>query len=82
MTLEQLRRVADMTVADCLRMERTMVRHSFESTEVLEGIRARVIEKDNMPQWSPATLHEVNSQQVEHFFSQVWPVYAHSLREL
>lgn len=81
-TLEQLRRGAGMTVADCLRMERTMVRHSFESTEVLKGIRARVIEKDNAPQWSPATLEEVSPAQVEHYFSEVWPTYAHPLRDL
>lgn len=81
-TLEQLRRGAGMSVADCLRMERTMVRHSFEGREVLEGIRARVIEKDNAPQWSPATLDEVTGEQVDHFFSPVWPDYAHPLREL
>lgn len=81
-TLEQLRRGAGMTVAECLRMERTMVRHSFEGREVLEGIRARVIEKDNMPQWSPATLDEVTGEQVEQFFSPVWPGYAHPLRAL
>jgi enoyl-CoA hydratase/carnithine racemase len=81
-TLEQLRRGAGMTVAECLRMERTMVRHSFEGREVLEGIRARVIEKDNAPQWSPATLDEVSDAQVEQFFSPVWPDYAHPLREL
>ena len=81
-TLEQLRRGAGMTVADCLRMERTMVRHSFEGREVLEGIRARVIEKDNAPQWSPATLDEVGQEQVAHFFSPAWPSYAHPLRAL
>jgi enoyl-CoA hydratase/carnithine racemase len=81
-TLEQLRRGAAMTVAECLRMERTMVRHSFEGKEVLEGIRARVIEKDNAPQWSPATLDEVTTDQVEHFFNPVWPAYAHPLRAL
>jgi enoyl-CoA hydratase/carnithine racemase len=81
-TLEQLRRGAAMTVAECLRMERTMVRHSFEGKEVLEGIRARVIEKDNAPQWSPATLDEVSAEQVEQFFSPVWPDYAHPLRAL
>lgn len=81
-TLEQLRRGAGMTVAECLRMERTMVRHSFEGREVLEGIRARVIEKDNAPQWSPATLGEVSDAQVEQFFSPVWPDDAHPLREL
>ena len=81
-TLEQLRRGAGMTVAECLRMERTMVRHSFEGAEVLEGIRARVIEKDNAPQWSPATLDEVSKEQVEQFFSPAWPAHAHPLREL
>ena len=81
-TLEQLRRGAAMTVADCLRMERTMVRHSFEGREVLEGIRARVIEKDNAPQWSPATLDEVSAEEVAHFFSPAWPSYAHPLRAL
>jgi enoyl-CoA hydratase/carnithine racemase len=81
-TLEPLRRGADMSVADCLRMERTMVRHSFEGREVLEGIRARVIEKDNAPRWSPATLDEVTDDQVDHFFSPVWPAYAHPLKAL
>ena len=81
-TLEQLRRGADMTVAECLRMERTMVRHSFEGQEVLEGIRARVIEKDNAPQWSPATLDEVTDEQIGQFFSPVWPDHAHPLRAL
>jgi enoyl-CoA hydratase/carnithine racemase len=81
-TLEQLRRGAAMTVAECLRMERTMVRHSFEGAEVLEGIRARVIEKDNAPRWSPATLDEVSGEQVEQFFSPAWPAYAHPLRAL
>jgi enoyl-CoA hydratase/carnithine racemase len=81
-TLEQIRRGARMEVADCLRMERTMVRRSFEQGEVLEGIRAVVIDKDNAPQWSPPRLEDVSADMVERFFAPAWPAYAHPLREL
>lgn len=81
-TLEQLRRGAKLTVAGCLRMERTMVRHCFKHGEVLEGIRALVVDKDNTPKWSPASLAEINADLVQSFFSEVWPEYAHPLRHL
>lgn len=81
-TLEQLRRGAKLTVAECLRLERTMVRHCFKHGEVLEGIRALVVDKDNAPRWSPASLSEINADLVQSFFSEVWPEYAHPLRHL
>jgi enoyl-CoA hydratase/carnithine racemase len=81
-TLEQLRRGAALGVADCLRMERTMVRRSFENGEVLEGIRSVVIDKDNAPKWQPASLDEVDAAMVERFFAPAWPAHAHPLREL
>jgi enoyl-CoA hydratase/carnithine racemase len=81
-TFEQLKRGAAMDVADCLRMERTMVRRCFEQGEVLEGIRSLVIDKDNAPRWSPATLDEVMPAMVERFFEPAWPAYAHPLRRL
>jgi enoyl-CoA hydratase/carnithine racemase len=81
-TLSQLRRGASMNVADCLRMERTMVRRNFEHGEILEGVRALVVDKDNAPKWSPATLEEVTPEMVERFFEPAWPDYAHPLREL
>jgi enoyl-CoA hydratase/carnithine racemase len=81
-TLEQLRRSAHMTVSDCLRMERTMVRRCFEHGEVLEGVRAVVVDKDNKPRWSPSTLEEVTPEMVAQFFDSPWPNHAHPLREL
>lgn len=81
-TLAQLRRGAALGVADCLRMERTMVRRSFENGEVLEGIRSVVIDKDNSPKWQPASLEDVDAAMVERFFEPAWPAYAHPLREL
>lgn len=81
-TLAQLRRGAALSVAQCLRMERCMVRHNFTHGEVLEGVRALVIDKDNAPQWNPPRLEEVNAEQVAGFFAPVWPDWAHPLRHL
>lgn len=81
-TLSQLRRGKAMGVADNLRMERTMVRRSFENGEVLEGIRSVVIDKDNAPKWSPAQLADVSAEMVERFFEPAWPAHAHPLRAL
>lgn len=81
-TLEQLRRCQDMSVAECLRVERTMVRHCFKHGEVLEGVRALVVDKDNMPRWSPANIADVDTTLVQSFFDQVWPAYAHPLGHL
>ncbi|SFU95363.1 enoyl-CoA hydratase/isomerase family protein [Pseudoduganella namucuonensis] len=81
-TLELLKRGASLDVADCLRMERTVVRHNFEHGEVLEGVRALVVDKDNAPRWSPASLDQVTDDMVARFFRPVWPDYAHPLRHL
>jgi enoyl-CoA hydratase/carnithine racemase len=81
-TLEQLRRSAGMSVANCLRMERSMVRHCFKHGEVLEGVRALVVDKDNAPQWSPPSMDQVSDELVQGFFKEVWPPYAHPLRDL
>jgi enoyl-CoA hydratase/carnithine racemase len=81
-THELLLRGTALNVAQCLRMERNLVRRNFEHGEVLEGVRALVIDKDNAPQWNPATLEEVSAEMVARFFEPVWPEYAHPLRHL
>jgi enoyl-CoA hydratase/carnithine racemase len=81
-THEMLLRGASMDVADCLRMERSLVRRNFEHGEVLEGVRALVIDKDNAPQWNPPTIDAVTPEMVARFFEPVWPDHAHPLRHL
>jgi enoyl-CoA hydratase/carnithine racemase len=81
-TLEQIRRSATMDVGACLRQERTMVRHCFAQGEVLEGVRAVVVDKDNAPQWQPATLDAVTPDMIAQFFIPAWPAHAHPLRDL
>nr|WP_315193002.1 enoyl-CoA hydratase/isomerase family protein [uncultured Aquabacterium sp.] len=86
-TLEQIRRARSMPLADVFRMERTMVRHCFQlrlgaASETVEGVRALVVDKDHAPRWQPPTVADVSADRVEAFFEQVWPIWAHPLREL
>lgn len=81
-TREMLVRGAALGVADCLRMERALVRRTFEHGEVIEGVRALVIDKDNAPRWNPPQLADVTPAMVARFFEPVWPAHAHPLRDL
>ena len=86
-TLELIRRARALTLADDLRLERGLVRHSFHlrpgaSSETLEGIRALVIDKDHAPRWNPATIADVDPALVAAYFESPWPAHAHPLRDL
>ncbi|MFI9645781.1 enoyl-CoA hydratase/isomerase family protein [Streptomyces sp. NPDC052040] len=42
---------------------------TLTSPDLVEGIRAQIIDKDRNPRWSPATLAEVADADVERFFA-------------
>ncbi|WP_171163704.1 enoyl-CoA hydratase/isomerase family protein [Streptomyces sp. I05A-00742] len=42
---------------------------ALSSPDLVEGIRAQVIDKDRRPRWTPATLDEVSAGDVERFFA-------------
>jgi enoyl-CoA hydratase/carnithine racemase/quinol monooxygenase YgiN len=81
-TLEALRRATTMSLAQCLRMERNLVRRTFEHGEVVEGVRALVIDKDNAPQWNPPQTNQVTAAMVARFFEPCWPTHLHPLATL
>src|SRR5262245_37180234 len=86
-TLEHVRRARNMSLADDLRMERDIVRHSFHQrpaaqSEVVEGVRALIIDKNGSPRWNPARIEDVTPQMVQPFFVSPWPAHAHPLRML
>jgi enoyl-CoA hydratase/carnithine racemase len=86
-TLEQIRRARQMTLADDLRMERDMVQHSFHdrpgtASEVMEGIRALVIDKDYTPLWNPVRIEDVKPGMADAFFVSPWTADTHPLKAL
>jgi enoyl-CoA hydratase len=69
-TLAALRRAAALPSLEAALDQDYRVAARFATgTEVVEGIRAQVIDKDRNPQWSPATLAEVTRDAVERYFA-------------
>jgi enoyl-CoA hydratase/carnithine racemase len=86
-TLEQIRRARQMTLADDLRMERDMVQHCFydrpgTASETVEGIRALAVDKDYTPVWNPGRIEDVKPGMADAFFVSPWKPEEHPLREL
>ena len=81
-TLEQLRRGRDMSLADCFRMELGLVNACFDQGDVREGIRARIVDKDNQPRWNPPRLEDVGHAAVDAFFAPRWDPPQHPLASL
>jgi len=81
-TKRQIETAATMTLADCFRMELNLVEQCFAQRDVVEGIRALLIDKDNQPRWNPATLDAVTPAMIDAFFAPKWPPAAHPLQNL
>jgi hypothetical protein len=80
--LEQLRRGASMTLAECFRMELNLVHACFEQGDFAEGVRAAILDKDKSPRWNPASLAEVDAAAVQRFFAPRWTAARHPLAHL
>jgi enoyl-CoA hydratase/carnithine racemase len=81
-THEQLKRGSDLNLADCFRMELGIVRACFEHGDLLEGIRAVVIDKDGKPRWRPEKLEDVTPAQIDAFFAAGHALDGHPLEHL
>jgi enoyl-CoA hydratase/carnithine racemase len=71
-----------LTLAECFRMELGIVTQCFAAGDVLEGIRALVVDKDHHPKWNPATLQEVDENAIAQYFINTYPSGQHPLGDL
>ncbi|WP_234534370.1 enoyl-CoA hydratase/isomerase family protein [Streptomyces shenzhenensis] len=69
-TLEALRRARRLgSLERVLDQEYRVSCATLATHDLVEGIRAQVVDKDRTPHWSPATLAEVTDADVERFFT-------------
>lgn len=69
-TLEALRRAARLgSLEEVLDQDYRLGLRFLEGTDLIEGIRAQVIDRDRTPRWSPATLAAVSRADVERYFA-------------
>ncbi len=69
-TLAAVRRAAALgTLEQVLAQEFRVSCNALASPDLVEGIRAQVVDKDRTPRWSPPTLAGVSGADVERFFA-------------
>lgn len=70
------------SMACALRRDLDLTRSTFAHGDVMEGIRARIIDKDNRPAWRIARIEDVTPEDVARMFESPWTPQTHPLREL
>ena len=68
-TFRQIREGAALSFEDNMRMEWRIANRCAVGKDFYEGVRALLIDKDNAPRWSPATLAEVTDADVAAYFA-------------
>lgn len=68
-TLAALRRAATLDIAAVLAQDLVLTGHFVRVHDLVEGIRAALIDKDRTPHWDPPTLAAVTPDAVEAFFA-------------
>jgi enoyl-CoA hydratase/carnithine racemase len=72
---EQLVRVPVMSLADVFRMELNVANHCARNPDFAEGVRALIIDKDNIPAWRYGTLRELSHDYVLGHFASLWETH-------
>jgi enoyl-CoA hydratase/carnithine racemase len=81
-SLESIDRAKHSTMAEVLRRDLDLTRSVFARGDVVEGIRARIVDKDNRPAWKVARIEDVTRTDVERMFESAWSPAAHPLAAL
>ena len=81
LTWEQLRRARYASLGEVLRMEYAMSLNCCRHPEFAEGVRAKLIERDNRPRWHWPDVAHIDPAVVEAHFAATWEG-PHPLAEL
>jgi enoyl-CoA hydratase len=65
----QIREGAKLEFDDCMKMEYRMVNRIVAGHDFYEGVRAVIIDKDNVPKWQPADPSGVSDADVAAYFA-------------
>ncbi|KVO31001.1 3-hydroxyisobutyryl-CoA hydrolase [Burkholderia ubonensis] len=81
-SLEVVERARGATMADCLRRDLDLTRSTFARGDVIEGVRALIVDKDQRPAWSFKSIADVDRADVLAMFDSPWTPDTHPLRNL
>lgn len=82
LVFQQLHRGLQQSLRDIFMMELTVAVHCTRHRDFLEGVRARLIDKDHEPRWIHKDVASVPAGWVKSHFIPPWPEGEHPLRDL
>ncbi|KAL6074322.1 3-hydroxyisobutyryl-CoA hydrolase [Balamuthia mandrillaris] len=65
---KQLHEGKKLSLEECLKMEFRLSQSFMRGHDFYEGVRALLVDKTNMPKWSPASLEKVKDEDVDKYF--------------
>jgi len=69
LTLAMLQKGATLSLSDCFALELHLDKQWFDKGDIVEGVRALIVDKDKNPQWQPASIEAVSEEQIAAFFA-------------
>lgn len=72
----------EMTLAECFQYELTLAFRCIELYDFLEGVRAKLVDKDNQPNWLYQSIDAVSDDCLSVAYSCVWSRVMHPLADL
>lgn len=79
---EQLHRGLQQSLRDIFMMELIVAVHCARHRDFLEGVRARLIDKDHEPRWTHKDVASVPAGWIRSHFTSPWPEGEHPLQDL
>jgi len=79
---QQITRYNDLSLAECFRLELDLAVNVCLSGDLVEGVRALLVDKDNQPQWLHSNVNAVSSKFIEELFISPWLDKQHPLQDL
>ncbi|MDQ3558964.1 MAG: enoyl-CoA hydratase/isomerase family protein [Pseudomonadota bacterium] len=71
--LRQMREGRHASFAECMRIEFRIVSRVLQGTDFYEGVRALILDKDNQPHWTHASVETVGKEEVDRYFAPLGP---------
>ena len=68
-TFEQLSRGRSLNFEETMKMEYRIVCRMVRGHDFFEGVRALIIDKDQNPKWSPASIEDITPETIRDYFS-------------
>lgn len=75
----QMTQFQQLSLADCFRLELSMAVRSALLGEFQEGVRSRLIDKDNEPHWKYASIAQVDTNIIDQLVTSYWSSDKHPL---